>query len=208
MVVDLSEVLLCRVGWFLQDGPARLTSTGTVAKFCPMNNRNCTPGLCNWRILSLVDISGQFEALLLSLEKQILQREEDLSKFRVRAEQYCADQEAEIAKAKARVEIIRAEMTELMREPLVDNPLASTTEAKAPSGTPVNQSDRIREAAKTILAEAGEPVMQLELKRRMESKGIHIYAKNPVDLIRSALRRDPDFKHIHTKGWTLTSDAI
>lgn len=152
----------------------------------------------------MVDIGEQFETLLLSLQKQILQRETDLSKFRVRAAQYCADQEAEIEKAKARVEVIRAEMAELMRAPLVDNPLALNGDERAETG--LNQSDRIREAARIILAEAGEPVMQLELKRRMEARGIHVHAKNPVDLIRSALRRDSRFKHIHTKGWTLSSE--
>ncbi|ANL04642.1 MULTISPECIES: hypothetical protein [Rhizobium] len=153
----------------------------------------------------MVDIGEQFETLLLSLQKQILQREADLSKFRVQAERYCADQEADIQKAKERVAVIRAEMAELMRPPLVDNPLAKTADARAPSSNALNQSDRIRDAAEVILAEAGEPVMQLELKRRMESKGIHVHAKNPVDLIRSALRRDRRFQHIHTKGWTLAA---
>ncbi|MDM9644777.1 hypothetical protein [Rhizobium sp. S163] len=155
----------------------------------------------------MVEIGEQFETLLLSLQKQILQREADLSKFRVRAAQYCADQEAEIEKAKARVEVIRAEMGELMREPLVDNPLPSSEHAKSTAVTSMNESDRIREAAKMILAEAGKPVMQMELKRKMESKGIYIHAKNPVDLIRSALRRDRSFNHIRDKGWTLASDA-
>lgn len=156
----------------------------------------------------MVDIIEQFEALLLSLEKQIVQREEDLSKFRVQAEQYCSDQEAEISKARARVDLIRNEMMAMRREPLVDNPLLSAADAKSlPTGMSMNQSDRIREAARSILADAGGPVMQLELKRRMESRGIKIHAKNPVDLIRSALRRDAAFKHIHGKGWTIAADA-
>ncbi|EJT05015.1 hypothetical protein RCCGE510_11169 [Rhizobium sp. CCGE 510] len=142
--------------------------------------------------------------LLLSLEKRVLQKEDELAQFRVRADQYCRDQEAEISKAKAQVEIIRAQMLEVKKEPLVDNPLAPVKEEKAQLTSTVTQSDRIRDAAKVLLREAGEPVMQLELKKRMEAKGIYIHARNPVDLIRSALRRNPEFKHIHAQGWTLT----
>ncbi len=155
----------------------------------------------------MVDISEQFETLLLALQKQIVHREEELAQFQVRAAQYCADQEAEIEKAKTRLEIIRAEMGELMKEPLVDNPLPLSEHGKSTAVTSMNESDRIREAAKMILAEVGKPVMQMELKRKMESKGIYIHAKNPVDLIRSALRRDRSFNHIRDKGWTLASDV-
>ena len=62
-------------------------------------------------------------------------------------------------------------MIEMRKEPLVDNPLAPTKSVSVQSVSSVTQSDRIREAAKIILREAGEPVMQLDLKLRMESKG-------------------------------------
>ncbi|WP_156624171.1 hypothetical protein [Ensifer sp. Root558] len=40
------------------------------------------------------DVSEQFATLLLSLEKRVQQKEEVLPQFRVRAEEYCRDQEA------------------------------------------------------------------------------------------------------------------
>jgi len=149
----------------------------------------------------LNDVGEQFAILLASLEKRVQQKEEELAQFRVHAEEYCRDQEAEIAKAKTQVEIIRAQMLD-SNERHVASPLAPKNDGKATSS--INQSDRIRDAAKVILREAGKPITQRELKQRMEAKGFYIQARNPVDLIRSALRRNSEFTHIHDAGWTLT----
>jgi len=148
----------------------------------------------------LDDVGEQFAMLLLSLEKRVQQKEEELTQFRVRADEYCRDQEAEIVKAKAQVELIRAQMLDLT-EGHLESPLSTKSEARATSS--INQSDRIREAARLILREAGEPITQRELKRRMEAKGFYVQARNPVDLIRSALRRNSEFRHVQDTGWTL-----
>lgn len=150
-----------------------------------------------------MDVSEHFAVLLRALEKEVLQKQEELGQFRMRADQYCQDQEAEITKALAHIEIIRTQMREWTTESLVDKPFTPTAEEKSQPALNVTQSDRVRNAAKVILRDAGEPVMQLELKKRMEAKGIFIHARNPVDLIRAALRRGPEFKHIHNQGWTL-----
>lgn len=155
----------------------------------------------------LVDASEQYAVLLRALEKEVLEKRDSLAEFRARADQYCRDREADITKTLQHIEIIRTQIRERMKEPLVDDPLPAVGEVQARPASNTTQSDRVREAARIILSEAGEPVMQLDLKRRMEDRGIFIRARNPVDLIRAALRRSPEFKHVPNKGWTLQDAA-
>jgi hypothetical protein len=69
-----------------------------------------------------------------------------------------------------------------------------------------SQSELIRQAAKQILQSAEHPLSQREIKSKMDELGIVIKAKNPIELIRAALRRHPsEFGHIKTKGWVLAT---
>ncbi|MDX0134882.1 hypothetical protein [Sinorhizobium meliloti] len=154
----------------------------------------------------MVDASEQIASLLVSLEKQVHEKEEELARFRVKAEEFCRDREAELEKDRERIEIFRFHMLEMRKAAKISSPLIPRMDLQDQVSLG-SQSERIRHAAKEILREAGEPIMQIELLRRMEAKGIHVRAKNPVDLIRAALRRNPEFQHVHGKGWTLAEMA-
>jgi hypothetical protein len=151
----------------------------------------------------LSDPADQLALTLDLLEQQILQRESELEALRA----FCAQTEAEIARSQKHAEILRVQLDEMRQERSASKPFALEKYPGAKLGRPGMQSEQIRQLAKVILREAGKPIMQLDLKERMEAKGLLLQTVNPVDLIRSALRNQPEFRHIRAKGWTLVDIA-
>ncbi|MBO9124922.1 MULTISPECIES: hypothetical protein [unclassified Rhizobium] len=145
--------------------------------------------------------ADQLAITLDMLEKQILERESELAEWRA----FLVEREAEIALGKKRAENLRTMLEEMRQFRPAAKPLSLEKYPTAQPGRPGKQSEQIRQLAKVILREAGKPIMQLDLKERMEAKGLLLQTVNPVDLIRSALRNQPEFRHIRSEGWTLVN---
>ncbi|KQZ44675.1 hypothetical protein [Ensifer sp. Root558] len=145
------------------------------------------------------DPAEQLAITLDMLEKQILERESEL----VALKAFCIESETEIALSKKRAENLRTMLDEMRQYRPAAKPFTLEKFPGVQSGRPGKQSEQIRQLAKVILREAGKPIMQLDLKERMEAKGLLLQTVNPVDLIRSALRNQPEFRHVRSEGWTL-----
>lgn len=133
------------------------------------------------------------------LEKQIHQSESHLAIFRTMVD----ETEQDVARLRSRAEILRVQVKETRQESSRAKSPTRDHHKGAKAGRPGKQSEQIRQLAKEILREEGRPIMQLDLKERMEAKGLLLQTVNPVDLIRSALRNQPEFRHVRSKGWTL-----
>lgn len=149
------------------------------------------------------DPAEQLAITLDMLEKQILERESELAALQA----YLVESEAEIALSKKRAEYLRTMLEEMRQFRPAAKPFPLEKHPGAQPGRPGKQSEQIRQLAKVILREAGKPIMQLDLKERMEAKGLLLQTVNPVDLIRSALRNQPEFRHIRAQGWTLVDSV-
>ncbi|WP_434729528.1 hypothetical protein [Rhizobium binae] len=149
------------------------------------------------------DPAEQLAITLDMLEKQIVERESELAALKA----YCIESEAEIARSKKRAENLRTMLEEMRQFRPAAKPFSVEKYPSAQPGRPGKQSEQIRQLAKVILREAGKPIMQLDLKERMEAKGLLLQTVNPVDLIRSALRNQPEFRHIRSQGWTLVDSV-
>jgi hypothetical protein len=153
--------------------------------------------------------------MLSRYERSVHLQQEELKAFREKAEAYASHLEFEIAGNLETIEILRLQLEK--SRPMPQNPLLSALPrqpraGRMPSqeserdggGTHQSQSDLIRSAAASILREERRPLKQAELKQQMDARGIEIRSGDPVDLIRAALRRAPEFKHIPRVGYILS----
>lgn len=142
--------------------------------------------------------------LVEQLEATVRDKEAELADFELRAQEYLDALRADISRTRKRIELFRSEVDAMKSEKRPVAPfLAATAIRPELSDDQENQSNRIRDAARAILAEAGRPMMQSEIKAQMDERGIVIVSKKVIELIRAALRRDPEFKHIKGQGWIL-----
>lgn len=158
------------------------------------------------------------ESLLDAMKKRVQEQEQELTSFRKAAEDYQKKAEgfmvarnAEIVRARKSIEIFEAELTAMRgfrevsppAEPSIPTLPAVTTAEDA------SESERIRDAARRILREAGRPMMQREIKAKMDEIGVVIQSADPVELIRAALRRHrAEFRHVKGQGWTLVNSDV
>lgn len=158
---------------------------------------------------------GTLRQLVEQLHARVQDQEAELAEFQVRAQKYLFALKSEIERNRKRIELFRDEMEAMENEQNPDDPFKPTSarvKLTSPARTSVepvvqeSQSERIREVARDILAQSDRPLMQGEIKSRLDELGIEILAKNVTELVRAALRRHPtEFRHIKGQGWTLAS---
>lgn len=139
------------------------------------------------------------------LKERVQVQEAEVANFEERAQRYLSALKEDILQTKRRIELFSAEMDAMMNGPRPSDPtIADSSRSKSESVVQESQSERIREVAKQILAKSDRPLMQSEIKARMDKAGVEIVAKNVTELVRAALRRHPsEFRHIKGQGWCL-----
>ncbi|AXV16585.1 hypothetical protein CYG48_13340 [Neorhizobium sp. SOG26] len=152
--------------------------------------------------------------MLSRYESSVQLQKEELEAFREKAVAYVRYLESEIAENLETMEIIKRQLEK--SPPAARNPLSPTIfpqpravrtpdqRGEGGAGVQKSQSDVIRSVAAAILREERRPLKQAELKQLMDARGIEIRSGDPVDLIRAALRRAPEFKHIPRVGYILS----
>lgn len=153
----------------------------------------------------MLDPERTLRQLVGQLEAEVRDQESELAEFDRRAEIYRASLKDDILRNKERIERFRNEMDAMNTKKRASAPsITSTNIALEEQLKLETQSDRIREAAKRILSASNRPLMQSEIKAQMDDMGVVIIAKNVVELIRAALRRNPtEFRHVKGEGWEL-----
>lgn len=156
---------------------------------------------------------GTLRQLVEQLHARVQDQEAEFADFQVRAQKYLSALKDEIDRNRKRIELFSSEMEAMEKEGSLDNPLKSTSSrtgvtfsarTNVESDVPESQSERIRELARDILAKSDRPLMQSEIKTRLDELGVEIVAKNVAELVRAALRRHPsEFLHVKGQGWTL-----
>ncbi|WP_454852252.1 hypothetical protein [Rhizobium binxianense] len=148
------------------------------------------------------------------LEERVREKEAELAEFERRAQEHIDALKEDLARNRKRIELFRNEMTAMETEaspvkPFDFIPTARSTPAVPSDNTSdeASQSARIRAAARIILSETGRPMMQAEIQSEMKNRGIHIVSTRLIELIRAALRRGKEFKHIKNEGWTLVDEG-
>ncbi|WP_139052562.1 hypothetical protein [Rhizobium phaseoli] len=163
----------------------------------------------------MTDPEHILKSLLDAMKKRVQEQERELDVFRKaaedhqrKAEEFIAGRNAEIARTRKSIEVFQSELA-AMHDARTIVPsavlLIPTTLENAPADN-ASESERIRDAARRILREAGRPLMQREIKAKMDEMGVVIQSADPVELIRAALRRHVDeFQHVKGQGYTLTN---
>lgn len=143
----------------------------------------------------------------------IEEKERHLREFRQKADSYVQHLTAEIESDRDRLRRLQLELDEAAwNSERPDMPLPRPDRTDAARGTrqssvTENQSELIRQVAKSILMDAaGNPLMQNEIRLKMEERGYAIRSKDASELIRAALKRSPEFLYTPGKGWTLVKD--
>ena len=152
------------------------------------------------------------QQLVEQLEDGVREKEAELADFEKRAQQHVNALRKDLLRKRKRIELFRHEMADMRTEACPATPfdLTITTDKESfgieikTIGDQASQSARIRAAAKVILRDAGRPMMQKEIESEIKSRGIQIFSTRLIELIRAALRRGPEFKHIKNEGWILT----
>ncbi|TCP87938.1 hypothetical protein C8J31_104327 [Rhizobium sp. PP-CC-2G-626] len=146
--------------------------------------------------------------LVEQLEAQVRERESEIVEFERRAQVFRVSLKEEISRIRTRIELFRTEMDAMENEKRPSDPVQISSHRGAELLEQESQSERIRQAARGILSTSTGPMMQSEIKARMDDDGVVIIAKNVVELIRAALRRNPtEFAHIKGEGWILVRDS-
>ncbi|WP_296746327.1 hypothetical protein [Mesorhizobium sp.] len=153
--------------------------------------------------------------------------------YRTKLEEFEAARSAEIVRTRKSIEVFKAELVAMRGFQVGSLPIESSNprlpaetgnesaggsegirDAK-PTGSErirdaeTSESERIRDAARRILRDAGRPLMQREIKAKMDEIGVRIQSADPVELVRAALRRHNDeFQHVKGRGWTLASPEV
>ena len=142
------------------------------------------------------------------------EKERQLADFRRKSEEYVAHLEAEIKADRERLGRLQRELEESVTSlpdrpqipPILKDVASGPQSLPLPNLASGKQSAMIREAAKAILMEAGgAPMMQNEIRLKMEERGEIIHSDAPNELIKVALGRGKEFVHTPRKGWTLVS---
>jgi hypothetical protein len=80
--------------------------------------------------------------------------------------------------------------------------VSESNEGKAKSFKSDSVAQRVRDAARKIITEAGKPMTQQAIKEKMDEMGLSIGIKNPVDTIRIYLNRAPkEFRRVDGQGY-------
>jgi predicted ribosome quality control (RQC) complex YloA/Tae2 family protein len=155
-------------------------------------------------------IPEQMERLLDTMRNRVQEQERELALFqkaaedyRKKAEEFVSARCAEIARTQESIEVLEAELAVMRGFYKGSPPGEPVVPAGAIAGN-ASESERIRDAAREILREAGRPLMQREIKTKMDEIGFEIQSADPVELIRAALRRHrTEFRHVKGQGWAL-----
>lgn len=139
--------------------------------------------------------------VLTTLEAQLHEQQTVLGSLRA----VCLEQEREIAKKVEHIDSLRRVIGEMN----IDSQSTSARSYRRPKTqkTPAHDENnsaahRIRDAAKTILREAGRPMTQRAIKQKMDEIGFVIDNEKPVELIRIYLNRAKDeFRRIGDEGY-------
>ena len=151
-------------------------------------------------------------------QENVRTREQELLNFRKLADAYISYLEAEIRDNREIIAFSEKQLsksTRLVDVPAIPNFLGggsretvSATKTRLRDGQPpANQSELIRAATREILAAERRPLKQAEIKHLMDERGLVISSGDPVDLIRAALRRAPEFQHLPRIGYVLREHA-
>lgn len=151
------------------------------------------------------DAAEHLASTLRALSKGVQENEAKLSRFRKEADEYCEKLERLIEKDKQRIEVFRTHLVEMGSEDGTARPLARALRETSRSNL-ISQSEIIRQTSRDILAASKTPLDQVANYNRMKDKGVVVEGKNPLDLIRAALRRGPDFDFTAKQGWRLKAD--
>lgn len=147
------------------------------------------------------------------------EKQDKLADYRRQAETYASFLENEIAEDQSRLDRLRAELASIEAStahrpapPQVAAPAAVPRTSKvrpaiskSSDRPPRSQSELIRRAAMEILAKEESPLMQHQLKLKMQEMGVEIISTDPKELIRAALKDRPEFRHIKGEGWALAA---
>lgn len=157
--------------------------------------------------------SELFREIVAQYVTGLADKERELQDFRAKSADYIAFLEAEIESDRQRVKRLQEEVKSEKGSGKVPRPafhidVATNVRSRDNVTTPARKSEKqspmIREAAKKILSDAGgAPMMQNEIRLRMEELGYEIISDDANDLIKVALKRSKEFDHIPGKGWTL-----
>lgn len=155
------------------------------------------------------------ESLLDAMKQRVRDQELEITTFRKvaaeyqkKAEAYLEARDAEIARTLNSIQVFEAELAAMRgcRDDPPPKELLIPSFPAAFAGGDTSESERIRDAARRILGEAGRPLMQREIKAKMDEIGVVIQSADPVELIRAALRRHArEFRHVKGQGWALVS---
>jgi hypothetical protein len=146
--------------------------------------------------------------MLARYEHSVRVRQRELEKFRENAERYIADSSSEIDRGMETINLIREQISKSVDKS--DSPapeVPSYAHALDEIGVgKENQSEIIRRAVREILKASERPLKRAEIKRRLDERGIVIASSDPLELIRAALRRGPEFSFVPHKGYALHPD--
>lgn len=165
------------------------------------------------------DPKSVLSEMLVKYEESVRLQQQELESFRVRASAYTEYLETEIASNLETIEVVKRQLSKSMPATIA-NPMPSSgehrqsrtvrigtrAEGSAASNGQESQSELIRAAAIDILKMERRPLKQAELKQLMDARGLEIRSGDPVELIRAALRRAPEFKHVPRVGYVLADE--
>ncbi|NTF88699.1 GIL1 family protein [Agrobacterium rhizogenes] len=139
--------------------------------------------------------------VLKTLEAQLQEQQSVLGSLRA----VCLEQEREIAKKVEHIDSLRRVIGEMDVDSHSMPSLGHSRPRKQKTpGTDEKNSAarRIRDAARTILRDAGRPMTQRAIKERMDEIGFIIDSEKPVELIRIYLNRAKhEFRRVGDDGY-------
>lgn len=166
----------------------------------------------------MTEASEIFRELVLRYEESVDEKKKKLADYRRQAEAYTSFLENDINEDQKRLERLRLELASIetakanqplapdtapLSAPSLPNKVTAGTNLKRTERPSGSQSELIRHKAREILAQEGRPLMQSQLKAKMQEMGIEIISSDPKELIRAALKGRPEFRHIRGEGWAL-----
>lgn len=132
-------------------------------------------------------------------------REHELQEFRVRASEFEKHLEQEIERERATISILKKEIAARELNPArpIISPLASQAQESNPKKAHKNRTEAIRSAAKEVLQIEGRVMSRSEIMAKMQELGLTFDSANAAELVRQALNRSSEFKHISGVGYEL-----
>lgn len=175
------------------------------------SNVHCTPGAMDYNRFptlkeKMTDPFAAMREVVSRFEEVLREREQELTQFRAQAAAYEKFLRDQIDKDSSILEILKEDIKS-REEAIVLPPDLGTSNNTPPNRASrqrsISQTERIRTAARRILAHHGGTLTRAEIRAHMEEEGVVVESADFLELIRAALKRSPEFVHVSGVGYKL-----